>query len=303
MSTFHADRLTGIGSSDAAVILGISKFKSPLELWLEKTQQREPVDINDVPSVHWGTILEDVVAREFATAHPELTVRRRRILRSKTHRFALAHVDRMAKTPDGRHVPVEIKTSRNWEDWKEGVPYYYVPQVQHQLFVAEAPYAHVAVLLGGHDYREYVVERDEEYIAMLVAAETAFWANVISRTAPAPQTYRDVCSLFPKAASKLTFAATEDVLKAAIELALVRSNKATIKAREKDLMFVVGSALGEAELLVDEHGTPLITYKNVTKGGFDLDAFAADHPDLAAQYVRPIEYREMRITKGLKAAA
>ena len=32
-------RKTGIGGSDAAVVCGISKYKSPVELWMEKTNR------------------------------------------------------------------------------------------------------------------------------------------------------------------------------------------------------------------------------------------------------------------------
>ena len=32
-------RKRGIGGSDAAVVCGISRYKSPVELWLEKTDQ------------------------------------------------------------------------------------------------------------------------------------------------------------------------------------------------------------------------------------------------------------------------
>lgn len=32
-------RKTGIGGSDASVVCGINKYRSPVELWLEKTGQ------------------------------------------------------------------------------------------------------------------------------------------------------------------------------------------------------------------------------------------------------------------------
>ena len=35
-------RKQGIGGSDASVVCGISRYKSPVELWMEKTNQLPP---------------------------------------------------------------------------------------------------------------------------------------------------------------------------------------------------------------------------------------------------------------------
>ncbi len=62
--TFHADRLTGIGGSDLAAILGLSKWRSPYQVWLEKTGRSQP-DLSTLP-MRWGTYAEEFVAREYA---------------------------------------------------------------------------------------------------------------------------------------------------------------------------------------------------------------------------------------------
>ncbi|HFC9341278.1 TPA: YqaJ viral recombinase family protein, partial [Enterococcus hirae] len=38
------DRKKGIGGSDVATVLGLNKYKSPYQLWLEKTGQIELKD-------------------------------------------------------------------------------------------------------------------------------------------------------------------------------------------------------------------------------------------------------------------
>ena len=58
-------RKSGIGGSDVASIMGLNKYSSPLEVWMEKTGRAETPDISDKPPVYWGVILEDVVADEF----------------------------------------------------------------------------------------------------------------------------------------------------------------------------------------------------------------------------------------------
>ena len=57
-------RRHGIGGSDAAVIMGVSPWKSLMDLWLEKTGQY--VEDIDSESMYWGRVLEDVIAKEFA---------------------------------------------------------------------------------------------------------------------------------------------------------------------------------------------------------------------------------------------
>lgn len=46
-------RKTGIGGSDAAVILGISPFKSPLELWNEKVKDIAE-SAEETEAAYWG---------------------------------------------------------------------------------------------------------------------------------------------------------------------------------------------------------------------------------------------------------
>ena len=56
-------RKVGIGGSDVAVICGISKYKSPLQLWMEKTGQVDSEEAGE--AAYWGTVLEPIVRNEF----------------------------------------------------------------------------------------------------------------------------------------------------------------------------------------------------------------------------------------------
>lgn len=59
-------RQQGIGSSDAAMAIGLSPYKSPLSLWLEKTHRKAPDDLSEKEAVIWGTVLEPVLASVYA---------------------------------------------------------------------------------------------------------------------------------------------------------------------------------------------------------------------------------------------
>ena len=70
-----AFRRTGIGGSDAAAILGLSPFKSNVQVWEEKTGHREPEDISDRPQVQYGKNAEDMLVKLFALDYPQYRVK------------------------------------------------------------------------------------------------------------------------------------------------------------------------------------------------------------------------------------
>lgn len=182
-------RRLGIGGSDAAAIMGMSKYSTPLTVWMEKTGRTAPEDISDKPAVYWGNVLEDVVAREYARRHPGQKVRRlNAVMVSKERPFMRASVDRIVTDERGRKGILEIKTAGAMRaaDWADGVPGYYVPQPIHYLAVSGFEFYVVAVLIGGQDYREFSFERDEEDIAILAEREAEFWRLVEDDVMPAP---------------------------------------------------------------------------------------------------------------------
>lgn len=56
-------RRKGIGGSDASIVCGVNRYKSPLELWLDKTSQIPFGEAGE--AAYWGTQLEPFVKREF----------------------------------------------------------------------------------------------------------------------------------------------------------------------------------------------------------------------------------------------
>lgn len=181
-------RNTGIGGSDAGVILGVNPYKSLLALWLEKTGIQEPDDLSDNSAVYWGSTLEHAIRIHVIRQHNNWVIRNKNMmLRSEKHPFMVANLDGTIKDERGRKGVLEIKTAGGYaaKSWEDGVPDYYLAQVTHYLAVTGWDFALVAVLIGGQDYREYIVERDEEDIKALVELERTFWEMVTSKTEPA----------------------------------------------------------------------------------------------------------------------
>ena len=61
-----AARKAGIGGSDAAAIIGLNPFSSPLTVWADKTSVDEPQEESESEAIWLGNVLEDHVARRYA---------------------------------------------------------------------------------------------------------------------------------------------------------------------------------------------------------------------------------------------
>jgi len=57
-------RRGGITGTDAAAILGLTSFRTPLEVWAEKTGRIVPDDLGGIERIQWGNLLEPVVIAE-----------------------------------------------------------------------------------------------------------------------------------------------------------------------------------------------------------------------------------------------
>ena len=178
-------RKQGIGGSDVSCLLGINKWKSEIELWLDKTNQtNDPVEENE--AMQWGTIMEPIIRNHFAEVTGKTVVELKAMLQHPEHPFMLADVDGVTVDDSGNPAILEIKTASEFKrsDWEEGVPAYYQTQVQHYLCVTGIQKAYVAVLIGGNSFRVYEVDADAEIQSMLIAVEKDFWNKVQNMIRP-----------------------------------------------------------------------------------------------------------------------
>ena len=177
------ERQCGIGGSDVGAILGVSKYKTAFEVYLEKTEPITEVG-EQSESDYFGDIFEDVVAKEFEKRTGKKVRRDRKHYKHKEYHFMVANIDRRVV---GENAILECKTANQFlaNDWEgEEIPASYLLQVQHYLFVTEAELGYIAVLIGGQKFIWKQVQRDEELIEMIIEAENEFWKMVEDKTPP-----------------------------------------------------------------------------------------------------------------------
>lgn len=285
-------RKNGIGGSDVASIMGLNKYSSPLDIWQIKTGRKKQPELSDNESVYWGNSCEPNVANRFAEEHPELQVRRRNATMVSIKRpWAFANIDRWVTDGHGNVGILEVKTvgMRRAADWDNGVPLYYLTQVTHYMSVTGYQYAWVAVLIGGQEYREYYIERDEQDIQAINEAVDTFWRDFVETdTAPAligndseanallyqhsdpsqefiPMLDDDISDLF------------DDLQEINDQLADLKHHKTLTENKLKDL-------IGDNKGIETE--TKRITWVRYTRSSFDKKAFDAAHPGITNDYMK-----------------
>ncbi|KAF0651338.1 MULTISPECIES: YqaJ viral recombinase family nuclease [Streptomyces] len=178
-----------ITATEIAAVVGLSPWQSRFSLWHKKAGLPTP-PFQPNPAMEWGNRLEDAVAQKWNDEHADTT----ETVDAGTWR----HIDRhwQRATPDRIFTPLtgwqiapgelpqllEIKTSPFGEEWgpsgSDEIPLHYRCQIQWQLDTLGLKVCHVAVLIGGWDYREYVVEYDEDDATLLREAAERFLDDV-----------------------------------------------------------------------------------------------------------------------------
>ena len=279
-------RNRGIGSSDAPVAVGMSRYKSPLELWMEKTGRNLAEDISNKDAVFWGTTLEPIVANVYAERTGKKVRRVNAVLQHPEHPFMLANLDRIV---EGGGV-LEIKTAglRSQGQWEEGVPLAYQIQVLHQLAVTGKAWADVAVLIGGQEFRIYRIESDEDRIAQLVAMEKTFWDHVEHETAPevdgSESCNKALALLYPRTAPVMVDYTErkemnilfKTLLEARQRTKAAESNEALLEQRVKE-------AIGFAEGAIFVQGKAMWKLSKPSRS-LDTKKLTEENPELTAPY-------------------
>lgn len=294
-----AERMKGIGGSDAGAILGVSPWQSRYGLWSEKTGRVKAEEMDDTEALYWGRKLEDPVAERFALSCPDVEAVTEpdpyKIHYHKTYPFIMGSCDRQALTKDGKVVPLEIKTTA-WvnpdEYMEEDLPPQYYAQVQHYLLVLDAPFAYLAVLfMDKREFRYKKIERDQEFIDKLSKAEIEFWELVTGDEYPDLDNHKKTLEAIKKmwpTAEKGEEVELEDHIAQMWDKR--QKNKALIKELEGEIQAAeihIREAFGDAEFGNLSDGRR-ISYKVTNRKGYQ------------PKYVEPTSYRVLREVKVKK---
>ena len=178
-------RRTGIGGSEAAAVCGLSRWKSPLSVWLHKTGW--DVEQAQSEAMGWGLALEEPIRKEVARRLAAPILAEQQLYRASDPAFMLASPD--AIVLDGKVwagvLEIKLVGPRQLAAWEEGPPVEVELQLQHYLSVLGRDRGWIAALLGGVELGVWEMDRDPEIEGMLLEREAAFWRLVTDQLPPA----------------------------------------------------------------------------------------------------------------------
>lgn len=194
-------RLTGIGASEAAAVVGLDEDRTPVQVWLEKTGQvKDEKALAERPSEMdlgaFGLLMEPFI-REMFSRDAGVPVRhdgRFTTARSEEHPHIICTLD--GAVPAFGDFPEGVLEIKNFHFTRErefdgAIPVDVLMQVQHQMLVTGMAVAHLAVLFGGNTFRRWAIRRNEKMQAVLVQKHGEFWRQVMAGTPPAAVNVED----------------------------------------------------------------------------------------------------------------
>ncbi|WP_428832551.1 YqaJ viral recombinase family protein [Caldifermentibacillus hisashii] len=302
MSRFEwlQERTKGIGGSDAGVILGLNKYKTAFELWLEKTGQVEPQEI-DSEAIYWGNQMEDVVAKEFEKRTGKKVRRANFMFSHPDYPFIRANIDRMVV---GESAVLECKTasaylSKEWE--ADEVPATYLVQVQHYLGVTGKEKGYIAVLIGGNRFLWKEIERDEELINMIFEAEKQFWTYHVEQgiapnldgSSAAEQYLKEKYAVAEKDKEIVLPNDYKDLIN---QYEQIKHDADVIKKAKTEIENKIKAELKDAEKgIIDSF---VVTWKNQTQLRVDTKALKERFPDIYKQVLKETSFRKFVIKEA-----
>lgn len=329
---FNVDRSKYIGGSDIGAILGLSRYRTPLQVWMEKTGK--DTKKSDSLAMRFGSFTEEFVASEYSRATGFELIHDESIYIHPTHSFMSAHIDRFVlpksdlssarnRTSDTKSTGVnsihdnkinpnlfsrilECKTANPFatNEWGEAgtdhVPMSYLCQCIWYMAIMGIEQTDLAVLFGNSDFRIYEITRDLELEELVIQKAMGFWHQYVLKDIPPPISNEQDCQLlFSKSDSTKTVEASDETRELTRRLHLLNSQIAIYEKEISGIKQVIMNQMGQAEILTYK-GQILATWK-APKPSFRLDAkkLEMDHPEIYANYKTPVQNSRRLVVKEL----
>ncbi len=257
-----------IGGSDVAPIMGLSPYRTAYDVWDEK-KNGVSEDISGKPAVYWGTKLEHIILKEYQHENPNTIIDENPPeFTHPDYPWMVGHLDAHCPADE---IVVEAKTSsvfRN-KDWGPNgtdiIPVEYILQVHHYMIVTGYKEAHIPVLIGGSDFRTYVVRRDEPLCEKIMKALITFWNDYIEGDkTPEVVTRSDCDSRWPNDGGGVKKADPE-TLGLVDRISELKGSLKRYTVEKKELEVKLCRKIGESEG-VSLHDSVIATWKSDKNG-------------------------------------
>jgi predicted phage-related endonuclease len=287
-------RLTTIGASEVAAVLGVDPFRTAHDVYWSKNFEHHgmpPPPEKETTGITLGNALEDGLRK---AAESVLGCR---ITKGRTRKIPgyplSATPDGIIKQPDGSVLVVEIKFSAGYKldfgkSGSEEVPDNYWLQCQAQMLVFGSPMAHLFALVGG-DFRHFPIPAVHDAQQRIMEGVTAFYWNHLAALVPPPD--NGGCTLPPLDQIRRVKTSPDKQIVASPELDLMidvwRKWEDEISRIEKESEIAKRKIIdlaGDAEEIHCSLGR--VTRKPVSRTTIDTKALKAARPEIAREFER-----------------
>lgn len=279
------ERKKGIGSTDVSSILGLNKYKTAYDVYIEKTSE-DLIQVEENIKMKRGKQMEDTIAKMYAEETGAIISTPPEIIWSTEIPYFFASLDRFVEI-NGEQGILEIKntTSKTSDKWEDGIPDHYLCQIQHQLFVTKLPFCVFCYLVDGWDLKYNFVYPNENYLKLQNEILINFWENnILKKYPPEAQSEADLYKLYPET-KKNNIEITEESYNT---IQRIISLKEKIKELEDELEV---AELSIKLLMKDNEtatyqGQPVCSYRYVKPFySFNSKSFKENNPELYSQYL------------------
>lgn len=295
------ERRSGLGASECAAAVGLSKWETPLQLWRKKLGLDRP-DEREELHLEMGQALEPMILNRFEKKQKVKVIDRQLRIVDPAWPQRWVTLDGRSAT-DGAHVEAKSVGMADPAEWGEefqddAVPMQYFLQCQHGLACnPDAPYAWLPLVVLNRQFRIYRIRRDDELIAMLTEQERAFLALVESKTPPPPIDLDDTKLMWPSHRENKQIEASIEVASAVGQLKVCKAQAKELDEKQEKFKLAIQAHMGDAAELIFA-GRTIATWKKAKDSQkFDVEQFAIDKPLMYEQYCKPVTGSRRLLTK------
>jgi putative phage-type endonuclease len=294
MSFTQEERMSYIGGSDIAAILGQSRWKTPYRLWAEKTGKITMPDLSNCEAVEMGNRLEQFVADIFSDKTGKQVRRAPKMYRHAQYPFLVANVDRLIV---GGDELLECKTCSAYklEEWENKIPREYVLQVIWYLGITGRKRGWIACLIGGQKFDYKPIDFDSELFEIMLEKALKFWDMVQKEVPPMilPEDDTTLAELYPSHTEDFVEMQDMNERVAYLQEIKMHIDEMTKEKREieTELKTIIKDKMG---VLTDKYK---VTWKAQTSRRLDTDLIKTECPEIAEKYMKESVSRVMRIAK------
>jgi len=298
------ERMGYLGGSDAAAILGLSRWGTPLQVYMAKVFPNRDDSETKIggknEAARWGLLMEDVIAQAWMEDTGKKLYRVNETLIHPDYDFVRANIDRRVV---GENVPWEGKNTSAYKkaEWQgnDDIPQEALIQGQHYLSVFDADKIYYGCCVGGNKLVKAEIGRDEELIKTIIDAEVHFWNEFVLKKQPPPVTgsERDgqlLARLYPDASNNSIVLPDEF-----LDLIQQRQVK---RAAIKEMQTLVDEIENKIKAKIGENkggviGNFSVTWANQTRTSVDTKALKEKHPDIFQSVQKTNSFRVLRIAE------